>query len=41
MKILPRTGISPLVAIVLTLMALAGPSAHGGFDHVRGTVAGE
>jgi RNase P/RNase MRP subunit p29 len=28
-----------LVAIILTLMGLAGPSlAHGGFDHVRGTV---
>ena len=39
MKNQPRTGISPLVAIVLTLMALAAPSlAHGGFDHVRGTV---
>jgi RNase P/RNase MRP subunit p29 len=39
MKNQPRTGISLLVAIILTLMALAGPSlAHGGFDHVRGTV---
>ena len=34
-----RTIISPLVAIILTLIALSAPSfAHGGFDHVRGTV---
>jgi len=34
-----RTGISPLVAIVLTLLVLVAPSwAHGGFDHIRGTV---
>ncbi len=34
-----RTGISLVVAIVLTLTALAATSlAHGGFDHVRGTV---
>ena len=39
MKNQPRTGISLLVAIILTLMALAASSvAHGGFDHVRGTV---
>src|SRR3954452_2962384 len=39
MKNQPRTGISLMAAIVLTLMALAAPSlAHGGFDHVRGTV---
>ena len=39
MKNQPRTGISLLVAIILTLIALAAPSlAHGGFDHVRGTV---
>jgi len=39
MKNQTRTGISLLVAIILTLMALAAPSlAHGGFDHVRGTV---
>jgi methyl coenzyme M reductase subunit D len=39
MKNLPRTGTSPLVAIILALMVLAAPSlAHGGFDHVRGTV---
>ena len=39
MKNQPPTGISLLVAIILTLTALAGPSlAHGGFDHVRGTL---
>src|SRR3954454_13334693 len=39
MKNQPRTGISLMAAIVLTLMALAAPLlAHGGFDHVRGTV---
>jgi hypothetical protein len=37
----PHTGISSVAAIVLTLMALVTPSfAHGGFDHVRGTVVG-
>ena len=35
MKNQPRTAINPLIAIILTLTALA---AHGGFDHVRGTV---
>ena len=34
-----RTGISLLAAFVLTSMVLAALSfAHGGFDHVRGTV---
>lgn len=39
MKNQPRTSISLLAAVVLTLMAMVAPAlAHGGFDHVRGTV---